>query len=74
MQAAYDYEAAEEDELSLAEGENVAVYNEAEDWILIAKEENFGMVPANYLQEVTTKANLLLLRLKRKRLESQTKL
>ena len=51
VQALYDYEAQNEDELSISEGDALDIYEVDDQWLLARKADAFGMVPANYVGE-----------------------
>ena len=51
----YDYEAVAPGELSVKEDENLLVYDQEEDWLLVSAEKEegkVGFIPGNYVEEV----------------------
>ncbi|KAJ9119856.1 hypothetical protein QFC24_005570 [Naganishia onofrii] len=61
--AIYEYAAGAEDELSVAEDAALIVYDEADEWTLVAVQGNtpheggrLGFVPSNYIEPVTSDA------------------
>ena len=53
MKAVYDYAASNDDELTLAEGAVVDVFDITEDdWIFVHHNGAYGYVPSSYLENV----------------------
>ena len=51
VRAMYDYEAQGDDELTFADGEELSVYESADDWALARNSAGvFGLIPENYVE------------------------
>lgn len=62
--ALYDYEAATKGELSVSEGEELLVYDQEDDWLLVKTERDGGLagyVPANYVEEVRNRTLTMII-------------
>jgi amphiphysin len=56
MTALFDYDAQEDNELSLKKGDIVTIverFEDNEDWVIGQSKGKTGMVPASYLQKMT---------------------
>lgn len=52
----YDYQAADEEELSFVENDTLYIYDKRDpDWWVAQSSEGFGFVPSNYCESVKLK-------------------
>ncbi|KAI8147064.1 hypothetical protein BJV82DRAFT_597590 [Fennellomyces sp. T-0311] len=58
VEALYDYSAQQDEELSFKEGDIMVLYeNDDPDWFIVkGKDGSIGLVPSNYIQEISNKA------------------